>query len=586
MSPDTTLLSVRDLHVRFGGAAISAGKALNGTEKTADDAAVGGISFDIGEGERFALVGESGSGKSVTALAILQLLRGAGTAGRIDFAGRDLTALDERAMRRVRGADIAMVFQEPMTALNALYTVGDQIAETLRLHEGCDGREAARRTVALLARCGLSDPARRARQYPHQLSGGERQRAVIAMALACRPRLLIADEPTTALDMTLRAQIIDLLLDLQREAMAALASGGNDADPLLPPPRPMAVLLITHDLPLVRRFAQRVAVMSRGRIVEQGSVERVFDAPEHPYTRRLLDSMPRRAVLPMPEDAATVLRAADLSVSFAESGAWPVWLGGRPGQTHRAVRDVSLDLREGETLGIVGESGSGKSTLAMALLGLQRVNAGQVWFEGRPFAGLHAVRRGAARAVRAQFQVVFQDPYSALSPRQTVAQIVEEGLALNAPTRDAAQRRAKVVEALREVGLDADVLHRYPHAFSGGQRQRIAIARALVLAPKVLVLDEPTSALDVSVQRQVLDLLTALQGKHRIAYLFISHDLDVIAAMSHRVAVMKQGEIVEMGAADMVMEHPSHPYARQLLHARPSTAARAADAERSTVIRL
>jgi microcin C transport system ATP-binding protein len=589
------LLAVQDLFVRFGDedghGGTATGNALvsgDGDKKAADGreiAAVGGISFEIGEGERFALVGESGSGKSVTALAILQLLRGARTEGRIDFAGRDLVTLNERAMRRVRGADIAMVFQEPMTALNALYTVGDQIAETLRLHEGCDGAEAARRTVALLTRCGLADPSRKARHYPHQLSGGERQRAVIAMALACRPRLLIADEPTTALDMTLRAQIIDLLLDLQREASEALRDGARGADPLLPPPRPMAVLLITHDLPLVRRFAQRVAVMSQGRIVEQGAVERVFGAPTHAYTRRLLDSAPHRAVDAVPEDAVPILRGEALSVDFAESGGWPTWLGGRPAQVHHAVSDISLAVREGETLGIVGESGSGKSTLAMALLGLQRLSAGQVWFDGVPFSGRRSAPAAATRAVRARFQVVFQDPYSALSPRQTVAQIIEEGLALHHPSLDARQRRERVTTTLREVGLDADALDRYPHAFSGGQRQRIAIARALVLSPSVLVLDEPTSALDVSVQRQVLDLLAALQRRHRIAYLFISHDLDVIAAMSHRIAVVHRGEIVEIGEAETVLHQPSHPYVRQLLQGRSEAVASGGSVISAAVIR-
>ncbi|MGF7191343.1 microcin C transport system ATP-binding protein [Robbsia andropogonis] len=544
------LLSVRDLRVAFGDGAT---------------AAVDGISFDIMEGERFALIGESGSGKSVTALAILRLLRDARIDGEIDFAGRDLAELSERAMRGVRGADVAMVFQEPMTALNALFTVGDQIGETLRLHEHCDGPEAMRRTVALLARCGIADPTRKAGHYPHQLSGGERQRAVIAMALACRPRLLIADEPTTALDMTLRTQIIDLLLDLQREAAGAAVEDGLPPSGLPASRRPMAVLLITHDLPLVRRFAQRVAVMSQGHIVEQGPVDRVFNAPSHAYTRRLLDSAPRRLVQSIPEEAATILRGDALSVAFLESRRLPVWLGGRRALAHRVVRDVSLTVREGETLGIVGESGSGKSTLAMALLGLQRLSSGQVWFDGAPFSGPQSPRGAAARAVRAQFQVVFQDPYSALSPRQTVAQIIEEGLALHLPQWDAAKRRARAMEALREVGMDASALHRYPHAFSGGQRQRIAIARALVLAPRLLVLDEPTSALDVSVQRQVLDLLAALQRRHRIAYLFISHDLDVIAAMSHRIAVMRQGEIVEVGDAEALLRTPSHPYARQLL---------------------
>ena len=539
-TPLQPLLAVEDLRVAFG-----------------DTQAVDGISFTIHEGERIALVGESGSGKSVTALALLRLLRDARVGGQIRFAGEDLQRASEADIRRLRGADIAMIFQEPMTALNPLYTVGEQIAETLRLHEGLGATEAARQTVSLLDRCGIADPGRRANSYPHQLSGGERQRAVIAMALAGRPRLLIADEPTTALDMTIRAQVIALLLELQREAAAT---------------RPMAILLITHDLNLVRRFAERVAVMEHGRIVESGAVESLFSAPTHPYTKRLLDSRPKREVQLVADEAPIVLAADRISVSFATSGArkrgrawWRWW---QPSPPTIALNHVSLSVRRGETVGVVGESGSGKSTLAMALLGLQRIErgagSGAILFDGRP---LDAYRGAERRRLRAKLQVVFQDPYSALSPRQTIGRIVEEGLALHRPELDAQTRRERVIATLAEVGLGADVLGRYPHAFSGGQRQRIAIARALVVEPQLLILDEPTSALDVSVQRQVLALLSRLQRTRDLAYVFISHDLEVVAAMSHRLIVMRAGEVVETGVTSDLMTAPTHPYTQTLFAA-------------------
>ncbi|MCY0386373.1 dipeptide ABC transporter ATP-binding protein [Robbsia sp. Bb-Pol-6] len=525
------LLAVDDLKIAFGARTV-----------------VDGVTFSIGEGERFALVGESGSGKSVSAMAIPRLLRDARIEGGLRFAGQDLMQASERTLRGLRGAQIAMIFQEPMTALNPLFTIGAQIAETLTLHEGLNAAQAARRTLALLARCGIAEPARRAQRYAHQLSGGERQRAMIAMALACRPRLLIADEPTTALDMTIRAQIVDLLLDLQRDAATT---------------RPMAVLLITHDLNLVRRFAQRVAVMERGRIVESGDVGSIFAAPAHPYTRRLLDSLPQRDVRPLAAGAPVVMRADAVSVTFATPR------GGKLSGWRRAAPTIALDavdlvVHQGETLGVVGESGSGKSTLAMALLGLQRLAGGTVEFNARPLAAYRGARR---TELRAGLQVVFQDPYSALSPRQTVGRIVGEGLALHRPDLDAETRRARVVATLAEVGLDADVLHRYPHAFSGGQRQRIAIARALVVEPRMLILDEPTSALDVSVQRQVLALLGRLQRERDLAYLFISHDLDVIAAVSHRILVMRAGRVVEEGETGALLAAPHHPYSRALFSA-------------------
>ncbi|MBU9262053.1 dipeptide ABC transporter ATP-binding protein [Burkholderia multivorans] len=527
---DEPLLSLEHLNVRFG-----------------DTVAVDDVTFAIGRGERVALVGESGSGKSVTALSILRLLRDADVRGTIRFAGQDLGAKSEREMRALRGADIAMIFQEPMTALNPLYTIGAQIAETIVLHDGVSAAEARKRAIALLARTGIAEPDRRVDSYAHQLSGGQRQRAMIAMALACRPRLLLADEPTTALDVTIRAQIVDLLLELQRE----------EADK-----RGMAILLITHDLNLVRRFAERVAVMERGRLVESGPVERIFAEPRHPYTQRLLNSRPQRAVAPVMPIAPLLLDARHVSVQFARKRPGLAgWFGTTP---VTAVSDVSVSVRQGETLGIVGESGSGKSTLAMALLGLQKTVHGDIQFQGR---ALSTYRGREQTALRANMQVVFQDPFSSLSPRHTIERIVGEGLELHRPDLTPDARRAKSVAVLREVGLDRTVLHRYPHEFSGGQRQRIAIARALVLEPRVLILDEPTSALDVSIQQQVLKLLANLQQKYNLGYVFISHDLEVIGAMAHRVAVMQGGMIVESGDVEQIFARPSHPYTQKLLKA-------------------
>ncbi|ARL10119.1 ABC transporter ATP-binding protein [Burkholderia pseudomallei] len=528
--PHEPLLSIERLRVRFGGTL-----------------AVDDVSLAIGRGERVALVGESGSGKSVTALAILRLLRDADVSGAIRFAGETLADKSEREMRALRGADIAMIFQEPMTALNPLFTIGEQIGETIELHDGVSKRDARARAIALLARTGIGRPDERVDSYPHQLSGGQRQRAMIAMALACRPRLLLADEPTTALDVTIRAQIVELLLELQRDAAAE---------------RGMAVLLITHDLNLVRRFAERVAVMEKGRLVECGPVERIFDAPEHPYTQRLLHSRPQRTVSPVLPIAPVVLDARGVTVQFRQK--LPGFAGWLRSGRFTAVSDASVSVRQGETLGIVGESGSGKSTLAMALLGLQRVAHGDIEFEGRSLASF----RGRERvALRANMQVVFQDPFSSLSPRQTIERIVSEGLELHRPRLTADARRDKVIAVLREVGLDRTVLHRYPHEFSGGQRQRIAIARALVLEPRVLVLDEPTSALDVSIQQQVLKLLSNLQRKYNLGYVFISHDLEVIGAMAHRVAVMQGGAIVETGDVERIFTEPVHPYTQKLLKA-------------------
>ncbi|KAG8153957.1 ABC transporter ATP-binding protein [Burkholderia catarinensis] len=524
------LLSLERLHVRFG-----------------DTVAVDDVTLAIGRGERVALVGESGSGKSVTALSILRLLRDADMSGAIRFAGQDLAVKSEREMRGLRGSDIAMIFQEPMTALNPLYTIGVQIGETIVLHDGVSAVEARKRAIALLARTGIAEPEKRVDSYPHQLSGGQRQRAMIAMALACRPRLLLADEPTTALDVTIRAQIVDLLLELQREEAEK---------------RGMAILLITHDLNLVRHFADRVAVMERGRLVESGAVERIFAEPEHPYTQRLLNSRPQRVIAPVMPIAPVVLDARHVSVQFARKRpGFAGWFGTVP---VTAVADVSVSVRQGETLGIVGESGSGKSTLAMALLGLQKTAGGEIEFQGR---ALSTYRGREQTALRSNMQVVFQDPFSSLSPRHTIERIVGEGLELHHPEMTPDARRAKSLAVLREVGLDRTVLHRYPHEFSGGQRQRIAIARALVLEPRILILDEPTSALDVSIQQQVLKLLANLQQKYNLGYVFISHDLEVIGAMAHRVAVMQDGAVVESGDVADILTRPSHPYTQKLLKA-------------------
>jgi microcin C transport system ATP-binding protein len=512
-----------------------------------DTVAVKDVTLAIQRGERVALVGESGSGKSVTALSILRLLSDAEVSGAIRFNGEDLLAKSEREMRGLRGSAIAMIFQEPMTALNPLYTVGEQIAETIVVHDGVPAKEARKRAVALLARTGITEPGKRDNSYPHQLSGGQRQRAMIAMALACRPRLLLADEPTTALDVTIRAQIVELLLELQRDEAEK---------------RGMAVLLITHDLNLVRHFAQRIAVMERGVLVESGPVEQVFTSPQHPYTQRLLQSRPERAVVPVLPISPVLLEARDVSVEFKMK--LPGFAGWFRSGRFRAVAEASVSVRQGETLGIVGESGSGKSTLAMALLGLQRTAHGEIEFQGRALA---SYRGREQTALRSNMQVVFQDPFSSLSPRQTIERIVGEGLALHRPQLDAEARRDKVISVLREVGLDRTVLYRYPHEFSGGQRQRIAIARALVLEPRILILDEPTSALDVSIQQQVLKLLAELQHKYNLGFVFISHDLAVIGAMAHRVAVMQNGSIVETGEVEKIFATPAHPYTRKLLKA-------------------
>jgi microcin C transport system ATP-binding protein len=522
------LLEIDRLSVRFGATTV------------VDD-----VSFDVAPGEKFALVGESGSGKSITALSVLRLVDPAGSSsGAVRFNGLELTARSEREMRAIRGAQIGMIFQEPMTALNPLYTVGNQIGEVLELHLGLRPDAARARAIELLARTGIPEPQRHVDVYPHALSGGQRQRAMIAMALACRPALLIADEPTTALDVTIQAQILDLLTELQREMG-------------------MALLFITHDLNLVRRFADRVGVMERGRLVEVGATARVFAQPAHAYTQRLLATRPQRTMQPVPEDAPVLVQGRGISVDFAVRAGW------MRKRAFHAVRNATVQLRRGETLGIVGESGSGKTTLGMALLALQDIAAGEVSVGDQR---IDNADRATLRAMRRRMQVVLQDPFASLSPRMTVGQIVGEGIALHRSELDAAARERLVLAMLDEVGLSerhglTDVLQRYPHEFSGGQRQRIAIARAVVLGPEVLVLDEPTSALDASVQQQVLALLSELQRRHGMSYVFISHDLAVIRAMAHRVLVMKDGDVVEEGETLALFDAPRHPYTRELLAA-------------------
>ncbi|WP_322102336.1 dipeptide ABC transporter ATP-binding protein [Paraburkholderia sp. J41] len=525
------LLDIQDFSVRFG-----------------DKLAVRDLSLAIGRGERVALVGESGSGKSVTALSILGLVAHAQLGGRMLLDGVDLLQQSERQMRGIRGGDIAMVFQEPMTALNPLFTIGKQIAESLRLHEGLRPNAARARGIELLRRTGIPEPERRIDSFPHQLSGGQRQRAMIAMALACRPRLLLADEPTTALDVTVRQQIVDLLLELQEQEAAA---------------RGMAVLLITHDLNLVRRFAQRVAVMEKGVLVETGTTEALFSNPQHPYTQRLLDSEPARAVPPVAPGAPVILDVKELAVDYRTSAkGWRSLFGS---SAFRAVHDASFTLQRGETLGVVGESGSGKSTLASTVLGLQGAVAGEIRIDGQPLASLRGAN--ARLSLYKRMQVVFQDPFGSLSPRMTIEQIVGEGLTVHQPRLKGEAKRRRIGGLLEEVGLPAESMLRYPHEFSGGQRQRIAIARALAVEPEMIVLDEPTSALDVSIQKQVLALLTDLQKRYRLSYLFITHDLAVMRAMAHRVIVMKAGRIVEQGDTLAVLDAPTHPYTQALLAA-------------------
>jgi microcin C transport system ATP-binding protein len=530
------LLEVKNLSVSFAGKEV-----------------VHGIDFSIAPGEKLALVGESGSGKTVTALALLRLVQNAQLSGSAMLSGVeasagpvDLLTIPERQLLGIRGREIAMIFQEPMTALNPLFTVGDQIAEVLQLKQGLTKQQAWAAAIEALAATGIPEPARRAHAFAHQLSGGQRQRAMIAMALACRPKLLLADEPTTALDVTLRAQILDLLSDLQRQTG-------------------MALLMITHDLNLVRKFADRVAVMENGSLVEQGTVSSVLMDPRHPYTRKLIDSRPVRDVEERAAQAASpVMQASGMRVSY------PVPIAGVRGWFRKgefvAVQGASFAIPPGRTLGVVGESGSGKSTLALAALGLIP-HLGELDVVGRRWGPDAA----GNKAIRRLVQVVFQDPFSSLSPRMTVEEIVGEGLLVHEPGLPLPQRQERVIAALADVGLQEaqfpGLLARYPHEFSGGQRQRLAIARALIVQPQLLILDEPTSALDVTIQQQVLQLLQRLQREKGLAYLLITHDVDVIRAMAHQVVVMKDGEILESGSVEEVLNAPRQEYTRTLVAA-------------------
>jgi microcin C transport system ATP-binding protein len=526
----SSLLSVRDLSVAF---------RQGGRETLCVDR----VSFDLAKGETLALVGESGSGKSVTALSVMKLLpypSACHPCGQIHFNGRELIGLSEREMRRIRGDEITIVFQEPMTSLNPLHTIEKQIGEILLLHRGLTGAAARARIVELLGQVGIRDPAERLTAYPHQLSGGQRQRVMIAMALANEPDLLIADEPTTALDVTVQAQILKLLKQIQTRMG-------------------MAILFITHDLGIVRKLADRVCIMKQGKIVEQGTVERVFKAPEHPYTRALLAAEPKGKAPPLNPDGQIVVQTDDLKVWF------PIKRGvlRRTVGYIKAVDGVSIEVRKGETLGIVGESGSGKTTLGLAILRLIS-SQGPIVFLGEALQGL---RFKQMRRHRRDMQIVFQDPYGSLSPRMSISDVIEEGLWVHQPELTAAEREQKVVRALKEVGLDPETRFRYPHEFSGGQRQRIAVARAIVLEPTCIVLDEPTSALDMLIQTQIVDLLRDLQKRNNLTYLFISHDLKVVGALASRLIVMRNGKVVEEGPANEVFNNPKSPYTRALFAA-------------------
>ncbi len=502
--------------------------------------AVRGVSFEVGKGETVALVGESGSGKSVTALSTVQLLAdSAEVSGSVTYEGEEMVGADEGRLRAVRGNDISFIFQEPMTSLNPLHTLEKQLRESIELHQGLRGAAVRDRIVELLEKVGIRDAERRLADYPHQLSGGQRQRVMIAMALANDPELLIADEPTTALDVTIQAQILELLADLKRK----------DG---------MSLLFITHDLGIVRQIADRVCVMKEGEIVEQGRTADIFDAPSHPYTQMLLAAESAGVPKPVPATAPVVAETEDLRIWF------PIQRGllRRTVGHIKAVNAATLTVRAGETVGIVGESGSGKTTLALAIMRLIR-SEGRIVFRDRD---IHGLNQRQVRPLRSEMQIVFQDPYGSLSPRMTVAEIIAEGLGVHGiePGRD---KREMVGEIMGEVGLDPQMMDRYPHEFSGGQRQRVAIARAMILRPKLLVLDEPTSALDMTVQVQIVDLLRTLQERHGLAYLFISHDLKVVRALSHKVMVMKQGDVVEAGDAAQVFDSPRTDYTRELMAA-------------------
>ena len=552
MSSASTLLRYEDFSISFGSG-------------RREKFAVSHLDLEIGVGERVALVGESGSGKTLTALALLRLeSEGAKTSGRIMWSGKSTDAgnrpvnlldLPIQAIREIRGREIAMVFQEPMTALNPLFTIGNQIIEAVQIYQPLISKaDCMSAAIDLLKKTGIPEPEKRFHSYPHQLSGGQRQRAMIAMALACKPRLLIADEPTTALDVSLRLQILGLLKELQEESKD---HGG------------MAILLITHDLNLVKHFAQRVAVLNQGNLMEVGPTKQVFEHPDHAYTKALVNSEPVRDLAPVMPLAPVLLNTESLSVSYpgTESTNWF-----KKSPRHQVLRKVSFELMQGQTIGVIGESGSGKTTLGMAVLGLLGDSAAEITGDvdvlGHEWQKLKPAER---RAMRSSLQVIFQDPFGSLSPRMNVMQIVSEGLDVHFPNLSAAERESRVLDILREVGIDRSALTRYPHEFSGGQRQRIAIARALILKPQILVLDEPTSALDVSIQKQVLALLTELQKKYNLAYLMISHDLAVIRAMSHEVMVLKAGRVVEFGDTETLIKHPRQIYTKELFAAAELT---------------
>ncbi len=527
---DAPLLSVQDLSVAFtqGGNSVTA---------------VDHISFDIGRGETVALVGESGSGKSVSALSVLKLLpypSASHPSGRILFKGEDLLSQSENELRQVRGNKVTMIFQEPMTSLNPLHTIEQQIVEVLSLHQGMGDKQARARTLELFHEVGIRDPEKRLGAYPHQLSGGQRQRVMIAMSLANEPELLIADEPTTALDVTVQAQILELLADLK----ARLG---------------MSMLFITHDLGIVRKIADRVCVMTHGKIVETGPTSEIFSNPQHEYTRHLLAAEPKGQPPAADASAKTVMSGEDIKVWF------PIKQGffRKTVDNVKAVDGVDVTVRAGQTLGVVGESGSGKTTLGLALARMIS-SQGSIHFDGQD---IDALSFSAMRPLRRELQIVFQDPYGSLSPRMSVSEIIEEGLSIHEQGLSAEDRDRRVVDVLNEVGLDPETRFRYPHEFSGGQRQRIAIARAMVLKPKFVMLDEPTSALDMSVQAQVVDLLRNLQAKHDLAYLFISHDLKVVRALANDVIVMRNGKIVESGPAEQIFERPQSDYTKALISA-------------------
>ncbi|WP_312798178.1 ABC transporter ATP-binding protein [Tianweitania sp.] len=524
------LLSVRDLSVAF-------------TQGGRESLAVDHVSFDIAKGETVALVGESGSGKSVSALSVLKLLPyppASHPSGQILFDGVDLLSADEAALRKVRGNDVTMIFQEPMTSLNPLHTIEQQVGEVLKLHQGMRDAQARARTLELLNEVGIREPEKRLSAYPHQLSGGQRQRVMIAMALANRPKLLIADEPTTALDVTVQAQILKLLGELK-------ATHG------------MSMLFITHDLGIVRRIADRVCVMTKGRIVEEGPTKEIFANPQHEYTRHLLAAEPKGAPPPVDPAAKTVMSGKDIKVHF------PIKQGffRKTVDYVRAVDGIDVTVKAGQTLGVVGESGSGKTTLGLALARMIS-SKGDIRFEDRAIDGLSFKEM---RPLRNELQIVFQDPFGSLSPRMSVGEIIQEGLKIHARDLSADERDDRVVDVLREVGLDPATRFRYPHEFSGGQRQRIAIARAMVLKPRFVMLDEPTSALDMSVQAQVVDLLRDLQKKHDLAYLFISHDLKVVRALANEVIVMRNGQVVEHGPSTQIFNNPQTDYTKALIAA-------------------